>query len=168
MSTNLEHVASQYGLFLCVECGKCVAVCPMSEIFVDFSYDVSPRGIIGSISVGESIEALNAERFWFCLICDLCTSLCPTGVRFRDFVEEIRLLAIESGITEHCLFCQNCGKYLWPWHTMKYLNQTLGEAANDILKLCPKCRQYDLGEKVKELEPGNRKVHSQEVLTGED
>ena len=139
----------------------------MSEIFDDFSYDLSPRGIIGSISAGEGIEALNAERFWFCLTCDLCTNLCPTGVRFRDFVEEIRLLAIGSGITEHSLFCRNCGKYLWPRHTMKYLKQALGEAANEILTLCPNCRQYDLGEKVRELEPGNRQAHSQEVLTGE-
>ena len=167
MSINIEKVASQYGLFLCVECGKCVAVCPMSEIFDDFSYEVSPRGIIGSISVGEGIEVLNAERFWFCLTCDLCTNLCPTGVRFRDFVTKVRFLAIESGITEHGSFCQNCSKYLWPWHTMRYLKQILGEGAEELLTLCPKCRQYNLGEKVKELESGNRKGDSREVLTGD-
>ena len=50
----------------------------------------------------------------------------PAGVRFRDFVEAIRLTAIESGVTEHGLFCRNCGAYLWPRHTAKYLKQTLG------------------------------------------
>ena len=27
--TEVEQLADQYGLTLCVECGKCVSVCPM-------------------------------------------------------------------------------------------------------------------------------------------
>jgi ferredoxin len=166
MSTAIERVANQYGLFLCVECGKCVAACPMGEIFDDFSYEVSPRGVIEAVLL-DLEGALNADRFWFCLTCDLCTNLCPAGVRFRDFVEAIRLMAIESGVTEHGLFCRNCGAYLWPWHTVNYLEQTLGEAAEELLTLCPKCRQYDFGEKVKALAPGSRKVVPQAAETGE-
>ncbi len=160
MSTAIEQVANQYGLILCVECGKCVAVCPMGEIFDDFSYEVSPRGIIGAVLVEGGVKALNADRFWFCLTCDLCTDLCPAGVRFRDFIEAIRLMAIESGVTEHSLFCRNCGTYLWPWHTVKYLKQTLGEATEGLLTLCPRCRRYLLGEKVKALVPGKKRVHA--------
>ena len=158
MSTAVERVASQYGLFLCVECGKCAAVCPMGEIFDDFSYEVSPRGVIEAVLIEGRAELLNADGFWFCLTCDLCTSLCPAGVRFRDFVEAVRLMAIESGVTEHSLFCRNCGTYLWPRHTVEYLRQTLGEDAEEILTLCPKCRQYDFGEKVRGLAPGSRRV----------
>lgn len=140
----------------------------MGEIFDDFSYEVSPRGVIEAVLVAGAVEALSADRFWFCLTCDLCTDLCPAGVRFRDFVEAIRCLAIESGVTEHGLFCRNCGTYLWPWHTAKYLEQTLGETAGELLTLCPKCRQYDFGEKVKALMPGSRKVYPQEAETGEN
>jgi ferredoxin len=161
----VERLVNQYGLFLCVECGKCVAVCPMGEIFDDFSYEVSPRGIIERALL--NLEVIEDSRFWFCLTCDLCTDLCPAGVRFRDFVEAIRLMAIESGMREHGLFCRNCGAYLWPWHTVNYLRQKLGEAAEEFLTLCPKCRQYEFGEKVKALAPGSRKVVPQAAGTGE-
>jgi heterodisulfide reductase subunit C len=167
MSTTIEQVANQYGLFLCVECGKCAAVCPMGEIFDDFSYEVSPRGVIEAVLIDGRAEILNAGEFWFCLTCDLCTNLCPAGVRFRDFVEAIRRMAIESGVTEHSLFCRNCGAYLWPGHTVEYLKQTLGEASEELLTLCPRCRQYDFGEKVKTLEPGSRKIYPQTAEAGE-
>ena len=159
---EVERLAVQYGLFLCVECGKCVAVCPMGEIFDDFSYEVSPRGVIEAVLVEGGVEELNSNRFWFCLTCDLCTDLCPAGVRFGDFVEAIRHIAIESGVTEYCLFCRKCGTYLSPGHTVNHLKQTLGEAAEELLTLCPKCRQYDFGEKVKALTAGSRKVDPQE------
>jgi heterodisulfide reductase subunit C len=136
----------------------------MGEIFDDFSYEVSPRGVIEAVLIEGAVETLNTDGFWFCLTCDLCTNLCPAGVRFRDFVEAIRCIAIESGMTEQSLFCRNCGAYLWPGHTVKYLKQTLGEASEELLTLCPTCRQYGFGEKVKTLEPGSRKVYPQ---TGE-
>lgn len=174
MSDVIERLAGQYGLSLCVECGKCVAVCPMGEIFDDFSYEVSPRGIIeralldlevtedgGSTVPALSVaEGLTTSQLWFCLTCDLCTNLCPAGVRFRDFVEATRRLAIGAGDTEYGSFCRNCGAYLWPRHTVEYLKQTLGEAAEELLTLCPRCRQYGFGERVKALIPGNRKVCS--------
>jgi ferredoxin len=159
--TNVEQLAEQYGLFLCVECGKCVAVCPMGEIFEDFSYAVSPRGVIEAVLVEGGVEELKANRIWFCLTCDLCTDLCPAGVLFCDFVVAARHLAIEAGVAEYCLFCRNCGRYHGPWHTVKYLKQTLGEAAEELLALCPTCRQYDFGEKMKAMTTGSRKAYPQ-------
>ena len=50
---------------------------------------------------------------------------------------------------------------------VEYLKQTLGAEAEELLTLCPKCRQYDFGEKVKTLEPGSRKVYAQAAETGE-
>ena len=164
--SEVEQLADQYGLFLCVECGKCVAVCPMVEIFDDFSYEVSPRGVIETVLIEGGVEELNSNRFWFCLTCDLCTDLCPAGVNFRDFIERIRRIAIESGVTEHCLFCRNCGAYLSPEHTVNHLKQTLGEAAEELLTLCPKCRQYTFGEKVKALSLGSREEYPQESEIG--
>jgi L-lactate utilization protein LutB len=164
--TDLEQLAEQYGLFLCVECGKCVAVCPMGEIFDDFSYKVSPRGLIEAVLVEGGLEELKANRIWFCLTCDLCTNLCPAGVLFSDFVEAVRLKAIEAGVTQHCLFCRNCGTYHEPWHTVEHLKQILGEDAEELLTLCPKCRQYDFGEKVKALTPGSRIAYDQVSDTG--
>jgi heterodisulfide reductase subunit C len=156
ISDKIEQLATQYELFLCVECGKCVAVCPMGEIFDDFSYEVSPRGLIEQVLLDFDIP--NDGRLWFCLTCDLCTDLCPMGVRFRDFVEDTRQLVVESGITEHGSCCRKCGRYLWPRHTVEYLKQVLGDTTEEFLTLCPRCRQYDFGSKMKALTPGNRKV----------
>ncbi|MGA9348536.1 MAG: 4Fe-4S dicluster domain-containing protein [Anaerolineae bacterium] len=165
MSDAIERLANQYGLSFCVECGKCVAVCPMGEIFDDFSYEVSPRGVIERALL--DLEIMEDARLWFCLTCDLCTNLCPAGVRFRDFVEASRWLTIEAGAGVYGSFCRNCGAYLWPQHTVEYLKKTLGEAAEKLLTLCPRCRQYDFGDKVKALAPGSRKVHTQVAQVGE-
>ena len=165
MSDAVKRLATQYGLFLCLQCGKCVAVCPMARIFDDFSYDVSPRGVVERAL--SNLETLDHVGAWFCLTCDLCANLCPAGVRFRDFVEAARQLTIEAGVTEHGSFCRNCGVYLCPQHTVEYLKQTLGEATEELLTLCPRCRQYDFGEKVKALMPGSRKVCIQEAQMGE-
>ena len=162
----IEQLAQQYDLGLCVECGKCVAVCPMAVMFEEFTYASSPRGIIETILIGEREEALGAESFWFCLTCDLCTDLCPAGVRFRDFVEDVRHIAVESGMTEYGLFCRHCGTYLRPWRAVQYLKEALGEDAEDMLTLCPRCRQYDFAGRVKALKPGDRKAYPAQTFGG--
>ncbi len=165
MPDDIGRLADEYGLSLCVECGKCVAVCPMGEIFDDFSYEVSPRGVIESALL--NLDVPDDGRLWFCLTCDLCTDLCPAGVRFRDFVEAVRRLTIAAGDTAYASFCHNCGAYLWPVHTVEYLKQKLGEAGEELLTLCPRCRQYGFGERMKGLIPGSRRVHAAGGQTGE-
>lgn len=166
MSEMIEHFASKYGLFLCVECGKCVAVCPIGEVFDNFSYEVSPRGVIEKILIDPEIP--EDDSMWFCLTCDLCTDLCPAGVRFRDFVEVARQWMIKTGVTQHGSFCDSCGTYLYPLHTLEYVKQTLGENTEEILRLCPSCRRYELGEKVKTLLPGKHKVSTAQSQMGDN
>ena len=154
---SVEQLVEQNGLLLCVECGKCVAACPMGEIFEDFAYEVSPRGVIERALLG--LEMLRGVDIWFCLTCDICTDLCPAGVRLRDFVEAARRLAIEAGIVEHCSFCRECGVHLWPQHTTEYLTHLL-KASDESLELCPRCRRNAVGSKVKALLPGNKRIPS--------
>ncbi len=156
MKKEIERLVDQYDISLCVECGKCVAVCPMGEMFDDFSYEVSPRGVIESALLG--LDTLDHVGIWFCLPCGLCTDLCPMGVQFRDFVEALRRLAIDEGIREYGLFCQECGAYICPRHTVEYLSQMLGERAESLLAICPRCRQHHFGEKMRALLPGKRKA----------
>ena len=162
---NIEELADQYGLFLCVECGKCVAVCPMDEIYTQVPYEISPRGIIERILLDPEIP--EDDCLWFCLTCDLCTNLCPAGVHFRDFVEVVRQVTIKTGITEYSSFCEGCGTYLYPQHILEYLKQSLGETAEELLTLCPRCRRYDFGKKLKDLIPGKRRIGSTEVQIGD-
>jgi ferredoxin len=131
----------------------------MGEIFDDFSYSVSPRGVIEAVLVEGGVEDLKANRIWFCLTCELCTDLCPAGVLFCDFIEALRLMAFEAGVAVHCLFCRICGTYHEPWHTVQYLKETLGGAAEERITLCPRCRQYDFGEKMKTLTTRGRRAY---------
>jgi len=161
MDEAMERVVEESVLSLCVECGKCVAACPMAEIFDDFSYPVSPRGIVEKVLL--DLDFLEGIEIWFCLTCDLCTRICPAGVRYREFIEGVRRLAMEKGVREHGLFCQGCGRYFLPVHTLDYLRERLGERANGYLTFCPQCRPYYFGEKVKETLPGRRRVKVQKM-----
>jgi heterodisulfide reductase subunit C len=143
---------------LCVECGKCASACPMTEIFEDFSYEVSPRGIVEKALLG--FDLLTDVGIWFCLGCDVCTQLCPAGVAFRDFVQGVRTLAIEDGLTEHGLFCERCGRFVVPVHTVEYIQGKVKgrDGAREYLRLCPSCRQYELTARWKEMRPGRSRV----------
>jgi heterodisulfide reductase subunit C len=143
---------------LCVECGKCASACPMTEIFEDFSYEVSPRGIVEKALFG--FDLLTDVGIWFCLTCDVCTEICPAGVRFRDFVQGVRALAIEEGVTEHGLFCERCGKFVVPLHTVEYIESRMkGEdGAGEYLRLCPSCRRYEFTAQLKAMRPGRKLV----------
>lgn len=160
---TVERLAEQYKLFLCVECGKCVAVCPMGKLFDDLTYDATPRGVIEKVLL--DFDILDDARLWYCLTCNECTKMCPQGVRFRDFVEAARQLVIETGDTEQGAFCRNCGGYLWPQHTVAYLRQKLGPSAEE-LELCPKCRQYSAAQKIKGLIPAGRRVPAEARKNG--
>lgn len=164
LKRTVEELANQYGLFLCVECGKCVAACPMSKLFSDLTYEASPRGVIERVLLDSELP--ESGRLWFCLTCNLCTGLCPAGVRFRDFVEAARRLRIETGEREQGVFCRRCGTFLWPQHTVEYLQQSLGREAEDGMTLCVRCRQLNAASKIKDLTPGNRRVESVHVSGG--
>jgi len=162
MEKSMERVIEESALSFCVECGKCVAACPMVEIFEDFSYEVSPRWIVEKVLL--DLDVLEEAGIWFCLTCDICTQICPAGVRYQEFVEGARLLAIERGVTEYGLFCQTCGNYFLPLPTLEHLRKKLGERASGYLTLCPRCRPYYFGERVKETLPGSRRVRTKEML----
>lgn len=155
---SIEELAFQNKLFYCLECGKCTASCPMYEMFTDFSYEFSPRGIVEKVLL--DFDILNDKAIWYCLTCDVCTEGCPAGVKFRDFIESIRELAIEEGVKELGLFCKRCGNYFLPTHTLEYLKEKLGrkKVSLDWLLLCPRCKKYDFSQKVKELISGSKKI----------
>lgn len=154
MSDAIEQLAKQYRLPCCTECGKCVAACPMWGIFGGLTYEAAPRRVVRQTLLG--LDMLEHIGVWLCLTCDVCTRLCPTGVRFRDFVEATRRQAIQAGITKHSSFCRDCGARLGSQHAVEHLTQKLGQTTEGFLTRCPRCRQYQLGKKVKELARGTR------------
>jgi heterodisulfide reductase subunit C len=145
----MDDLAQRHGLCFCVECGKCVAVCPMGALFSDFHYEASPRGMIEHALMGLEVEG--HAPLWLCLTCDSCTRICPQGVKVKEFVEEARSWAVDSGDREWGSFCRDCGKYLWPLHTIEHMKRQLGEEVEGHLTLCPDCRRRDYGAKMRFL-----------------
>ena len=149
MGNTIDEIINETKLFYCVECGKCVGVCPLREIYEEFSYELSPRGIIKKALLG--FDILKDKEIWFCLGCTVCTEMCPAGVRYAEFIESLRLSAIREGITEHCSFCQRCGTYFVPTPTLDNAREIMEERglSSQFLGQCPKCRRYDFAERVK-------------------
>jgi heterodisulfide reductase subunit C len=155
----LEELIDEKKLSLCVECGKCVASCPMAELYQAFSYGFSARGVIKKALLG--LDLLNDSDIWFCLECDTCARLCPAGVKYAEFVEGVRQLAVSEGIIEHCLFCERCGRYYIPVPTIDRLHEILKELklSSEYSNLCPQCRRDDVAEKVAYPAPAARERH---------
>jgi len=144
----LAKIIDEKKLSLCVECGKCVASCPMAEFYDRFSFLFSARGIIKKALLG--LDILKDSNIWFCLECDVCARLCPAGVKYAEFVEGIRQLAISEGITESSVVCPRCGRYYLPLPTVERLKEILAESglAGEFAELCPQCRRDDVAGKL--------------------
>jgi len=144
----LAEIVDEKKLSLCVECGKCVASCPMAEFYGRFSFLFSARGVIKKALLG--LDMLKDPNIWFCLECDLCAQLCPAGVKYAEFVEGVRQLAISEGITENSVVCPRCGRYYAPLPVLERLKEILARMgyAGEFAELCQECRRADVAQKV--------------------
>jgi len=79
--------------FLCLECGKCTAVCPIST----FNDSYSPRRMIadGLFYGGESFA--DDKLLWSCLTCQLCSRRCPVDVKYSELMRDYRAVAHNNG-----------------------------------------------------------------------
>lgn len=79
--------------FLCLECGKCTAVCPISR----FNSGFSPRKMLADGLFYNAGELISDRRLWSCLTCRLCSTRCPVDVRFSEYMRDIRAEADSLG-----------------------------------------------------------------------
>jgi Fe-S oxidoreductase/coenzyme F420-reducing hydrogenase delta subunit len=91
---DVEAIMSQTDAYLCVECGKCTASCPVARRDTDFS----PRA-----TVEQSLENMHSEletsrQLWDCLTCRTCEERCPYNVKFSEFIRDSRVEAREIGL----------------------------------------------------------------------
>ncbi len=91
---KIEEAKKLSGAPGCVECGRCVAACPMAEMYVNFGIEMSPRGIIKKTLVGDNI--VEDKNIWYCTECNSGTDACPQGVSCRDLIRKLREAAIEE------------------------------------------------------------------------
>ena len=140
MEDKIKNLINEYKLYYCVECGKCVAGCPMNVIYDDFSYGFCSRGIIRKAMLEQDV--VDSGDIWRCLNCNLCADVCPAGVKYAQFIADARNTAMAEGHTENAAYCECCGKYYLPMPTVDAYNHMLdkNERPDGYTKLCPTCK----------------------------
>lgn len=94
MQTTTERL-KRIRAFLCLECGKCTAVCPISH----FNDSYSPRRLVAQGLFYGSEELYADRRLWSCLTCLLCSQRCPVDVKYTEYMRDVRADAHERGYT---------------------------------------------------------------------
>jgi Fe-S oxidoreductase len=92
----MESVTKNFGkhkVFYCLECGKCTAVCPVS----DFDSGFSPRKMLADGIFYGGSNLISDNRLWSCLTCLLCSQRCPVDVQYSEYVRNIREEAYRQG-----------------------------------------------------------------------
>ena len=90
---KIANIVGGESLMNCFFCGKCSAVCPISEVNEEFK----PRKIIHMILLGMKEEVLSNEFIWLCATCDACSFRCPQKVRMADIMGVVRKIAENEG-----------------------------------------------------------------------
>ena len=139
---RLRRIEKESGIDRCVECGRCTAVCPMPEMYVNFSIAMSPRGMIKKALTGERLAA--DRNLWYCTECNAGSDVCPQHVSCRDLVRGMRRLALDEGKLKGMSLCPCCGEPFLAVPVEDFVLGRLREEPSNVkewLKLCPACRR---------------------------
>lgn len=136
----VEKFRKDYHLNLCLECGKCSAVCPMVDLYGGYDYGRSSRAVVERMLFEP--ERIEGEALWYCLTCAECSFYCPSGVLFQDFMSALRGFLLQQGQTEFAVFCPTCGAYLMPAKELEHLAALENRAAvRELLASCSRCKR---------------------------
>ncbi len=108
--TTLEQSIRGTGVFRCLECGKCTAVCPISR----HDHRFSPRRTVGRALMRHDEALLTDDRLWACLTCLCCSEVCPAGVAYSDLTFTVRAEARRLGQAAVCTH----GEIIHSWMRM--------------------------------------------------
>ncbi|RJR29916.1 MAG: 4Fe-4S dicluster domain-containing protein [Desulfobacteraceae bacterium] len=142
LTDGIRILMEKNKLNVCLECGKCSAVCPMVRIYGEYVHNRGTRSVVERLAFDP--EGLADETLWYCLACRECTFFCPSGVDFQNFMMGFRELMISHGHREYAHFCYQCGTYLMPKRQMEALKTTMHDTA-ELLSECPNCKKNRYG-----------------------
>ncbi len=126
----------------CVECGRCVAACPMAEMYANFSIEMSPRGIIKKTLIGDPV--VEDQNIWYCTECNAGTDTCPQGVSCRDLIRKLREAAVSENLLENAKTCKCCGRMFVAIPVENFVYGRLKDEPPNVfgmLDICPPCRR---------------------------
>ena len=97
---SFKEIIQTNRAWLCLDCGKCSSVCPITIHLVD-GY-TSPRLLVETaVSSGED-SVLDDPLLWSCLTCQRCSEICPSLVDFSSFIQDARQIAQNKNLSGDC------------------------------------------------------------------
>ena len=94
---NTEREIRETNIRLCLDCGKCTAVCPVAQYDPEFN----PR-LIAQRKLTQNSRGTRDETIWACLSCYMCVERCNYHVKFPQFIHALRAEALAEGAQVHC------------------------------------------------------------------
>lgn len=95
---NLNNAIKNSRAYLCLECGKCTGICPVSR----FNRGYSPRVLINRTLRGANDDLLKDKNIWTCLTCRLCDEQCPADINYIELTQAVRFEAQRLGEEALC------------------------------------------------------------------
>ena len=80
-------------VFLCYQCKKCTAGCPVAAYF-----DLAPHQVLRATQFGQADLVLNSRTISICAACETCSTRCPQGIDIARIMDELEIMAAEQGI----------------------------------------------------------------------
>lgn len=97
MLFNLNQEIKDTKVRLCLDCGKCTVICPVSQYDSEFN----PRLIIQK-RLGQKKWDIKDESIWSCFNCHMCYERCNYKVKFPEFINALRYEVVHEGARVQC------------------------------------------------------------------
>jgi len=95
---DLKMTVKNTRALLCLECGKCTSVCPVSV----FNTGFSPRVMVTRTIRHSADDVVASKNIWSCLTCGMCELRCPADISYMDLTQETRQVAQQLGEDAIC------------------------------------------------------------------
>ena len=87
-------VEMKENVFLCYQCAKCSAGCPVAE-----DMDILPHQLMHYLAIGKEDRVLKANTIWMCAGCFTCAVRCPNDIDITSVMDGLRAHAVRQGIS---------------------------------------------------------------------
>src|SRR4030043_943488 len=96
LSTDLAKLVRKEcgeNVFLCYQCQKCSAGCPVVEHF-----DLAPNQVMRAIQFGQKEMVLHSKTIWLCARGETCATRCPHDINITKIMDALKIMAQREGI----------------------------------------------------------------------
>ncbi len=88
-----KALVEKYGLFACIQCGRCSSGCPVS---LNSAFNI--RRLVRELVVREDQKSVSeSSRLWGCSTCSTCSVRCPRGLKPHEVIIGLRSGLVEEG-----------------------------------------------------------------------